>query len=151
VKLGAFQALALGTVAAIYVLIVLGGLVSSTGSGLACPDWPLCNGQVIPAITLSVLIEFTHRVWSILVTTLVVATMLFAWRAYRWSAKVTKLSTLTFILLVDQVVLGMVTVRSGTMAIVVTAHLAVATLVFASALTTALTSLLSNSKRVRVS
>jgi len=150
VKLGAFQALALMTVAAIYVLIVLGGLVSSTGSGLACPDWPLCKGQMIPALTVSVLIEFTHRVWSILVTTLVVATMVFAWKAYRWSAKATKLSTLTFILLVDQVVLGMVTVRSGTMAIVVTAHLAVATLVFASALTTAVTSLQLNPKEVSV-
>ena len=149
-KLGAFQALALMTVAAIYVLIVLGGLVSSTGSGLACPDWPLCKGQMIPALTVSVLIEFTHRVWSILVTTLVVATMVFAWKAYRWSAKATKLSTLTFILLVDQVVLGMVTVRSGTMAIVVTAHLAVATLVFASALTTAVTSLQLNPKEVSV-
>lgn len=149
-KLGAFQALALATVAAVYVLIVLGGIVSSTGSGLACPDWPLCNGQVIPALTLSVLIEFTHRVWSILATTLVVVTMLFTWKAYSWSAKVTKLSTLTFILLIDQVVLGMVTVRSGTMPIVVTAHLAVATLVFASALTTAVTSLLSSPKVVRV-
>lgn len=141
-KLGAFQALALATVAATYVLIVLGGLVSSTGSGLACPDWPLCNGQVVPALTASVLIEFTHRVWSILVTALVVATMLFAWKAYRWPGRVTQLSTLTFILLVEQVVLGMVTVRSGTMAIVVTAHLAVATLVFASALATAVTSLI---------
>ena len=149
-KLGAFRALALATVAATYVLIVLGGLVSSTGSGLACPDWPLCNGQLVPALTVSVLIEFTHRVWSILVATLVVATMLFAWKAYRWSAKVTQFSTLTFILLVEQVVLGMVTVRSGTMAIVVTAHLAVATLVFASALATAVTSLILSPMAVSV-
>ncbi|MGH2605773.1 MAG: COX15/CtaA family protein, partial [Anaerolineales bacterium] len=27
-----------------YLLIVLGGIVRATGSGLGCPDWPLCSG-----------------------------------------------------------------------------------------------------------
>ncbi len=144
-KLTAFRYLSLATAIAVYILIVIGGVVSSTGSGLACPDWPLCRGQVVPALTLSVLIEFTHRVWTIVVTMLVVATMLFAWSKYHWRSRLTKLSTLTFVLLFCQIILGMVTVSTRTLPIVVTSHLAVATLVFASALTTTLTALFSDS------
>lgn len=132
------------------MLIVIGGVVSSTGSGLACPDWPLCRGQVIPALTLSVLIEFTHRVWTIIVTVLVVATMLFAWNKYHWGSRLTKLSTLTFLLLLCQIMLGMITVSTRTLPIAVTSHLAVATLVFASALSTTLAAMLSDQRGMRV-
>jgi heme A synthase len=149
VKLAAFNWLSLATSASIYVLIVLGGVVSSTGSGLACPDWPLCNGQVLPVFSTSVLIEFTHRVWTVVVTILVIATTLFAWQRYRWPNKVTVFSTLTFVLLLGQVILGMVTVNTRTLPIAVTSHLAVATLVFASALTTAIVAVGSRGIRAR--
>ncbi len=150
VKLGVFQELSLATAVAVYILIVLGGVVSSTGSGLACPDWPLCHGQVIPYLTVSVLIEFTHRVWTVVVTTLVLATMLLAWKKYHWPSRLTTLSTLTFILLVGQIILGMVTVNTRTLPVAVASHLAVAILVFASALTTTVTSIVYNPKGVRV-
>jgi len=146
VKIGPFQALSLTTVAAVYILIVLGGIVSSTGSGLACPDWPLCKGQIVPALTIDVLIEYTHRVSTIAVTLLVVSTMLFAWKKFGWPNKVTSFATLTFILLLGQIVLGMVTVESKTLPAVVTSHLALATLVFASALTATVTSFAHASK-----
>ncbi len=139
-KIGTFQIQSLTTVAAVYLLIVLGGLVATTGSGLACPDWPLCQGQIVPNLTPNVLIEFTHRLWTIVVAILVTVTMLFAWKKYRWN-KITAFSSLTFLLLLGQVLLGMVTVTSGTEPIVVTAHLALATLVFASALTGSLISI----------
>lgn len=150
-KLGPFQALSLATAVAVYVLIVLGGVVSSTGSGLACPDWPLCHGEVIPALTLNVLIEFTHRIWTIVVTILVVATMAFAWNKYRWPSRMTAFSTLTFILLLGQIILGMITVNTKTLPVAVTSHLAVATLVFASALITAVTTLIHSPRSVHAS
>ena len=49
------------TAAATYVLLFLGGLVTSTGSGLAVPDWPLSFGQVFPSMVGGVLFEHGHR------------------------------------------------------------------------------------------
>jgi cytochrome c oxidase assembly protein subunit 15 len=49
------------TAASTYVLLFLGGLVTSTGSGLAVPDWPLSFGQVFPAMVGGVLFEHGHR------------------------------------------------------------------------------------------
>ncbi len=45
-----------------YALIVLGALVRAHGAGLACPDWPLCFGEVIPQLDFKVAFEFGHRV-----------------------------------------------------------------------------------------
>ncbi len=49
------------TAAATLVLIFVGGLVTSTGSGLAVPDWPLSYGQLFPPMVGGVLYEHGHR------------------------------------------------------------------------------------------
>ena len=67
--------LGLSTSLAIFVLIVIGSVVRTTGSGLACPDWPLCQGRLIPPLQFNVLIEWLHRTLA-----LVVSLMLFATR-----------------------------------------------------------------------
>src|SRR5712672_528207 len=43
------------------VLIVAGGLVTNTDSGLACPDWPTCFGSPMPHMIGGVAVEHTHR------------------------------------------------------------------------------------------
>ena len=49
------------TAGATFVLLFVGGLVTSTGSGLAVPDWPLAFGQFFPAMVGGVLFEHGHR------------------------------------------------------------------------------------------
>src|SRR5216117_715674 len=68
---------ALARVSAFFMfgLVVLGSVVRTTGSGLACPDWPLCEGRVIPRLEPHVLIEWFHRLIAMLVSLALVATV----------------------------------------------------------------------------
>lgn len=61
------------TTAAVYGQILIGATVRHTGSGLACPDFPLCNGAVLPPIdSLGVALHLLHRVGAITVACLVI-------------------------------------------------------------------------------
>jgi cytochrome c oxidase assembly protein subunit 15 len=51
-----------GLVALTAFLLVFGSIVRVYGVGLACPDWPLCFGEVVPAYEFKVYLEFGHRV-----------------------------------------------------------------------------------------
>lgn len=50
-----------GSVLVVFGQIILGGLVSSNYAGLACPDFPLCNGAWIPPLEGNVAIQVIHR------------------------------------------------------------------------------------------
>src|SRR5271170_4885305 len=95
--------------AATFVLIFVGGLVTSTGSALAVPDWPLSFGKFFPKMEGGVLYEHGHRMVAATVTILTLVLMVWAWRSERrkW---VRNISTVAFGLIIVQAVLGGLTV-----------------------------------------
>jgi len=126
-----------------YSTIVLGGSVSSSGAGLACPDWPLCHGAVVPDLSRAdILIEYTHRLVAALTSLFLFLTMVLALLWFRWERRLVFVSTMSVLLLAGQVTLGMLTITSRLDPAVVTTHLAFATATFAGAIATAILALL---------
>ena len=137
------RVLAYGSVLSTYVLIVIGGYVVFSGSGLACgssgPDsWPLCNGQVIPTLSGPVLVEWTHRLFTLIVGLFVLGTAVVAWTRYREEKRILQFSTASFLILLGQILLGMVTVKTDLDPLVSTAHLAVASALFSAVILNAM-------------
>ena len=136
--------LAYGSAVSTYLLIVIGGYVVFSGSGLACgssgPDsWPLCNGQVIPALSGPVLVEWTHRLFTLVVGLFVLGTVLVSLTRYRHEKRIVQLSALGFLVLIGQILLGMVTVKTDLDPLVTTSHLALASALFAVVILNAIT------------
>jgi cytochrome c oxidase assembly protein subunit 15 len=103
------------------VLLAAGGLVTSTGSGLAVPDWPLSFGQVFPPMQGGVLFEHGHRLVAAFVGLLTV--VLAAWfRAREARPWVRRLAYLACGAVVLQGLLGGLTVLLRLPVIVSVAH-----------------------------
>jgi len=114
--------LALATTLLSWVLILLGGVVHGTGSSLACPDWPTCQGTFFPEMRGGVLIEHSHRLVAAAVGFLTLILAILCWR--RGEAVLKRLSFLAFGLVLFQGILGGVTVLYRLPTAVSTAHLA---------------------------
>ena len=121
-----YQALAVTTVCATLVLITIGAVVRTTGSGLGCPDWPLCHGQLIPPAERTAIIEFTHRSAAAIVGLLIVATAGVALLRRRGDTVVRNLAVASLVLLAVQAWLGKETVERELPPEIVTLHLATA-------------------------
>ena len=135
----AFRALSVATALVTYALVVLGGVVRVSGSGLGCPDWPLCHGRLLPPLDVHAIIEYSHRTTASLTSTLVVLTAVVAWVAWRRRRDIVIPATVALVLLVVQVVLGAITVRLELPPMIVLAHLATAMALLAAVCVTATT------------
>jgi heme o synthase len=133
----AFRALSVTTALVTYALVVLGGVVRVSGSGLGCPDWPLCHGRLLPPLDLHAIIEYSHRTTASLTSVLVVVTALIAWLAWRQRRDIVIPATVALGLLAVQVVLGAITVRLELPPMIVLAHLATAVALLAAVCVTA--------------
>lgn len=122
-----FQKLAALTLATALGLVTIGVIVRATDSGLGCPDWPLCHGQIIPALDdTKAWIEWIHRSVAVLIGFEILALAILAVREYRDRRSIL-LGSLGAVGLVGfQAWLGRETVRLGNSGESVTAHLAAA-------------------------
>jgi heme a synthase len=117
-----FARLTLVTLALLWVIVPSGAVVRLTASGLGCPDWPLCNGGVVPAQAGHALIEYSNRLLSGVVVAAAVLTWVVARRLpgrpaalRRWAGAVALTSAL-------QAPLGAVTVLTGLHPLAVGSH-----------------------------
>ena len=136
-QLRRFRRLADLTAVVTFLLIVVGGIVRVSQSGLGCGQggsgtkgWPLCGGQVIPLVgNENRVIEFSHR---LLATVVVVLIAVLCWRAYKhlreahgWAFRG---SLIAGVLVLVQAVLGGLTVEHSLAEELVAAHLGTAML-----------------------
>ena len=117
--------IAVVTAVATFILLGVGGLVNPTGSSLACPDWPLCHGQVFPRMVGGVVFEHTHRLVAAGVGLL---TVILAWALARNGQA--RLGLLAVAMVVFQGVLGGLTVLLKLPPEISIGHLALSQLFF---------------------
>ena len=121
------------TAGVVFFQLLLGSWVTGRGAGLAFPDFPLHDGRVVPAFAGEAeALQFAHRATAYLIVALVVVVSVRARRTFGRRALATTLVRAAAALVVVQVVLGALNVLTELHAASVTAHLAVATLIWGS-------------------
>ncbi len=147
--------LAVGTIATIYALILVGGIVRATGSGMGCPDWPTCFGRWVPPTSESQLpanyqqiyadrgyadttfnvrktwTEYLNRLLGVFTGFTILLTLLFAWPLKNTDKRVWNLSLAAFILVVVQGWLGSRVVASNLHPGLITLHMLLAQVIVA--------------------
>jgi heme A synthase len=123
----AFRRVAVVTAVFAYLQIALGGMVRVSGSGLGCPDWPLCNGRPYPPANVHAIIEYSHRAVGSVTGVLIIATVVMAWLVFRKRRPlVAWLATASLIGVVGEGVLGGVVVAHDLTPWLVVVHLGLA-------------------------
>jgi cytochrome c oxidase assembly protein subunit 15 len=138
------------TIIAVYLLILVGGIVRSTGAGMGCPDWPRCFGQWIPPTSIKELpqnykeifkvqgkeiadfdpfktwIEYVNRLIGVLIGFFVFITFVLSFPFRKQDALVFYLSFLSFFLVGFQGWLGSVVVSTDLKPFIITLHMMLA-------------------------
>jgi cytochrome c oxidase assembly protein subunit 15 len=126
----ALRRLAIASLVANVLIVVTGGAVRLTNSGLGCPTWPSCTGASLTptkAYSFHGVIEFTNRQLTFLLGLIAVLTVIAAWRQRREL----KLAAIAFLGIPAQAVLGGITVLTNLNPYAVAAHFLLSMLVLA--------------------
>ncbi len=127
-----FQRLAALTLGTALLLVTIGVVVRATDSGLGCPDWPLCHGQLLPPLDdPKAWIEWVHRTVAVIIGFEIIGLAVLAWVDHRDRRSLLWPSIGAVALVGFQAWLGRETVRLGNSGESVTAHLAAAMLLVA--------------------
>lgn len=142
-----FRYMGLLTILVVYTLILVGGVVRTTGAGMGCPDWPTCFGQWIPPLSESELpdnyqeiyadrgyletefnatktwIEYANRLLGVTTGFLILLTVVFSSRFLKTDKPVFYFSLAAFVLVAFQGWLGSRVVASNLMPGMITAHM----------------------------
>jgi cytochrome c oxidase assembly protein subunit 15 len=145
-----FRRFGILTIATVFILILVGGLVRSTGSGMGCPDWPKCFGKWVPPTNVSELppdykerfknashevadfdvyktwTEYVNRLLGVLTGFFIFLTVFFALPYRKKDTVVFWLSFLAFILVGFQGWIGSKVVSSNLAHWMVTIHMIIA-------------------------
>ncbi|HSS92774.1 MAG TPA: COX15/CtaA family protein [Candidatus Dormibacteraeota bacterium] len=137
-----FRRIALVTATFAYLQIALGGVVRVSGSGLGCPDWPLCHGRPYPPANLHAIIEYSHRAVGSVTGVLIIATVVLAWVVYRTRRPIVAwLATASLIGVVAEGALGGIVVANELSPWLVVVHLGLAMIILGSLVATAVMSM----------
>ena len=98
---------------ALTLIVLTGAAVRLTGSGLGCPTWPKCYGEVYPPLNTHAVIEFSNRVVTVPVVIAAGAAWLFALRRRPYRRDLMWLGALLPLGVIGQAVLGGFTVRGA--------------------------------------
>ena len=121
-----FRIISIVTLLLAVIQIALGGIVRVTDSGLGCPDWPLCYGQIIPPFELTTLIEYSHRLSASLLMMFMTWATVLSFKEYGRRHSVTLFMILALLLVLAAATLGGITVLTELLWWAVLIHLAIA-------------------------
>jgi heme a synthase len=141
------------TIVAVYLLIMVGGIVRATGSGMGCPDWPLCFGKAIPPTSIDELptdyktrfavkgkeiadfnpihtwTEYINRLIGVVIGLLILGVFILSLKYWNFDRTITILSLLGLLLVMFQGWLGAVVVANDLLPITISIHMIFALLI----------------------
>lgn len=136
---GILRRITLAAIITNVAIVVTGGAVRLTGSGLGCPEWPTCtDGSVVPVASAEVAawhqaIEFGNRLLTFVVLAVAVAAFVAVWRQRPRRPDVVRLAAVLPAGVLAQAVIGGVTVLTGLHPLIVAAHFLVSMVLIAAA------------------